>query len=726
MDEEARAEFLAESRENLDRVDGLLLELEKDPSAIAHVAPIFRAIHTIKGTCGFLGYPRLEAVTHVGEALLHRVREGELKLSRPIMNALFSLIDAVRAMLATIELHGHDGDSDHAALIDTLMALERGEMVDMSASAAVAAAGAAEMSEENFVRLDLRALDHLMNLVGELVLVRNQLVQVAAEHADADVVSTSQRLSLITTELQSGVLKTRMQPIRNLWAKFPRMLRDLALTCGKEVELETHGDGTELDRTVLEAIKDPLVHLIRNAVSHGIESPEARVAAGKLRAGRVTMRAYHEGGRVHIEIADDGAGINLAKLRVRAHAAGVIDARQAEHMDAQSNAALVFAPGLSTADSVTHVSGRGVGMDVVRTNLERAGGTIAIDTVPGRGTTFRMTIPLTLTIVPALIVSSAGDRYAIPESSLLEVLRLDDTQRPIETVNGAAVYRLRGRLLPIVYMDRELWPQGPGSERKSSLPSYVVVLQAHDRSFGLVVSRVHEVVEIVVKSLGSELADLPCFAGATILGDGQVALVVDVPSLARHAHVTHHEGHAAPAAPSTKPAASAAAQPEEPLTSLVLLAGPCDERMAVPISEVARLEELPASCLERTGGRDEVMQYRGEIVPVLRLTSLLAERRERPRTPSTPPPSAAEAQSPDKAPTVHVVVCSHAGQRVGLLVHRILDIADEPLSVRRPASRAGVLFSAVIRGRVTELLDLPWLLDAGGARGVRDVEGKVA
>ncbi|HEX2677621.1 MAG TPA: chemotaxis protein CheA, partial [Polyangiales bacterium] len=661
MDEEARAEFLAESRENLDRVDGLLLELEKDPSAIAHVAPIFRAIHTIKGTCGFLGYPRLEAVTHAGEALLHRVREGELQLDRPIMSALFSLIDAVRAMLATIEAHGHDGEHDHARLIETLMALERGETVAVSTPAAALAGTGAEMSEDNFVRLDLRALDHLMNLVGELVLVRNQLVQVAAEHADAEVVSTSQRLSLITTELQSGVLKTRMQPIRNLWAKFPRMLRDLAVTCAKEVELETYGDTTELDRTVLEAIKDPLVHLLRNAVSHGIESPEARVASGKRRIGRVTMRAFHEGGRVHIEIADDGAGINLEKLRKRALAAGVIDARQAEHMDAQSSAALVFAPGLSTADAVTHVSGRGVGMDVVRTNLERAGGTIAIDTAPGRGTTFRLTIPLTLTIVPALIVSAAGDRYAIPESSLLEVLRLDDSQRAIETVNGAAVYRLRGRLLPIVYMDRELWQQGADGrspERKSTLPSYIVVLQVGDRSFGLVVSRVHEVVEIVVKSLGSELADLPCFAGATILGDGQVALVVDVPSLARRAHVTHHEEHASSAHVSSKPAPDVQAQPAEQLTTLVLLAGASDERMAIPISEVARLEELPASCLERTGSRDEVMQYRGEIVPVLRLASLLAERRERPRTPSTPPPSAADVQTPDKAPTVHVVLCT--------------------------------------------------------------------
>ncbi|MDP9465948.1 MAG: chemotaxis protein CheA, partial [Actinomycetota bacterium] len=491
-------EFLVESHENLDQLDSDLLALEQEPGSRALLGSIFRTIHTIKGTSGFLAYSHLEAVAHVGESLLSRLRDGELVLTPDMTSALLEMVDAVRGLLSSIEATGAEGSPDHTALIARLTALQSGpgdvvELPDAPALEVPAApaavpepepaptqrlgealveAGATEpeavlsavldqalggddrkigeilvakggvkqadvdgaleaQSEgrrsvaDSSIRVDVDLLDALMTLVGELVLTRNQIVQHASTRADADLVRSSQRLNLIASELQEGVMKTRMQPIDSIWSKVPRVVRDLSHTCGKSVRVEMEGKETELDRTILESTKDPLTHLVRNAVDHAIETPAERVAAGKDPEGILLLRAYHEGGQVNIEISDDGKGIDPAVIGAKALEKGLVTAEQLARMSPRETVHLIFLAGFSTAAAVTNVSGRGVGMDVVKTNIEKIGGTIDVQSHVGRGTTFRIKIPLTLAIIPALTVTCAGDRYAIPQVSLLELVRLE-------------------------------------------------------------------------------------------------------------------------------------------------------------------------------------------------------------------------------------------------------------------------------------------------------------
>src|SRR5271165_3795881 len=390
------------------------------------------------------------------------------------------------------------------------------------------------------IRVGVNVLDKLMTLVGELVLARNQLLQISNTVEDASLQAVSQRMNLIATELQEQVMKTRMQPIGNIWGQFPRTVRDVALGCGKEVGIEMEGKETELDKTIIEAIKDPLTHLVRSSVDHGIELPEARVKAGKARVGRLILRAFHEGGQVNIEISDDGAGLSSDRIRKKAIERGVITAEQAARMTEREIFNLIFLPGFSTAEKVTNVSGRGVGMDVVKTNVEKIGGTVDVQSTLGRGTTVRVKIPLTLAIIPALVVTCGGDRYAIPQVSLLELVRVESDQagKGIELVHGAPVYRLRGQLLPLVYLSRELklaTDARPPAEREGAVN--IVVLQADGRQFGLVVDEINDTEEIVVKPLRKQLKTVKVFAGSSIMGDGRVALILDVLGLAQRAGV---------------------------------------------------------------------------------------------------------------------------------------------------------------------------------------------
>ncbi len=525
-------DFLVESYENLDRLDRELVGLEKDPNDAPALASVFRTIHTIKGTCGFLGFNKLEKVAHVGENLLTRLRDGQLTLNPELTTALLSMVDAVRQMLSQIEQTGQEGERDDTKLIATLTRLQQppeapaksgpapspenaptataspasiGEILMQRAGVTPAQVqfalheqkegdprhmgeilveqGAARSADvvdalrlqqasraqttvsDSTIRVDVGLLDKVMNLVGELVLARNQILQFANRMKDTGFLAASQRLNLITTELQEGVMKTRMQPIGNIWGQFPRTVRDVALGCHKEVAIEMEGKETELDKTIIEAIKDPLTHLVRNSVDHGIELPEDRVKAGKDRTGRLILRAFHEGGQVNIEISDDGAGLNGERIRKKALERGLITAEQSARMTEREIFNLIFLPGFSTAEKVTNVSGRGVGMDVVKTNVEKIGGTVDVQSTPGRGTTVRVKIPLTLAIIPALVVTCGGDRYAIPQVSLLELVRLeaDEVAKGIEMVQGAPVHRLRGRLLPLVYLNRTAEPGGRGS-----------------------------------------------------------------------------------------------------------------------------------------------------------------------------------------------------------------------------------------------------------------------
>ena len=897
-DQEIVKEFLVESYENLDRLDRDLIALEKDPNSGEILASVFRTIHTIKGTSGFLAFNKLEAVTHVGENLLARLRDGQLTLSPEITTALLAMVDAVRQMLGNIEVAGNEGERNDQKLIATLTELLQGKASPSSGAGTTPAKekeevplkelaqpapnigeiliqrGAAKVSEvreaaqqqnegdprhlgeilvekgavkpqdvlealnvqqqghgpsasDSTIRVDVSQLDRLMNRVGELVLLRNQILQFSSSSEDSGLLATSQRLNLLTTELQEGVMKTRMQPIGNIWSKFPRTVRDVAMGCGKQVRIEMEGKETELDKTIIEAIKDPLTHIVRNSVDHGIESPQVRTAAGKDPEGLLYLRAFHEGGQVNIEITDDGAGLDFEKIRNKAIHKGMVTADQAARMTEREITNLIFLPGFSTAEKVTNVSGRGVGMDVVKTNIEKIGGTVDVQSKPGQGSTVRMKIPLTLAIIPALIVTTAGDRYAIPQVSLLELVRLEGEQarKGIELVNGAPVHRLRGQLLPLVYLNRELRADGKGQDMEQSttmsgaheqaldfaqagekheqwidrlrqilggkttmtveqvgshtecalgrwlyavgLKIYgdmaemqsleaahkhfhevvrevvalkfhgsqnaaehefskaeplskkivellavaekkinetqnasIVVLRADDRQFGLVVDEINDTEEIVVKPLSKQLKSVNTYAGATIMGDGKVALILDVLGLAQRASVISEV--------SDRGAAKAESENKSTTSekqTLLLFTGPDDARMAVPLGALERLEEFPASQVEKSG-TESVVQYRGRILPLVHLRVVLEERRGKPRhTPPSVDPS-----------SIQVLVCNHEGRAIGLVVERILDIVEDCVDVKSPATRAGVLYAAVIQSRVTEMLDLDVILHAATSK----------
>jgi two-component system chemotaxis sensor kinase CheA len=722
-------EFLLETHENLGQLDADLLSLEKDPHEKQTLARAFRTLHSVKGTAGFIGLPRLEAVAHSAESLLSKLRSGELTFNRPIASAILAVVDAIRRMLASIEHSGDEGDGDYSELIARLDRLRESGGVEEAptppapsvtlppppppapvatpAQAPVPAAPAAQPSPydvtevrapavaDSALRVDVGLLDKLMNLVGELVLARNQIMQLSTAQEDGGLQGPVQRLNLLTTELQANVMKTRMQPIANVWSKFPRIVRDLALACGKKVRFEMDGQDTELDKTIIEAIRDPLTHMVRNAVDHGIEPPDIRAQRGKPQEGRLALHAFHEGGKVIIELSDDGAGIDPARVRDRAIRTGLLSPEDAVRMSEQQLANLIFLPGLSTAERVTQFSGRGVGMDVVRTNIERIGGTVDLQTTPGRGTTVRMKIPLTLAIIPALTVSASGERFFIPQSSLLELVHLDgeQAQKRVEDMQGAPVYRLRGSLLPLIYLGQQL--QLP--PRKASEEGLmIVVLQADDRQLGLVVDAIHDTEEIVVKPLQKQLKGVGVFAGATIMGDGKAALILDVMGLAQRAGVvTGARGRALAEKPSaTGPTASKEA--------LLVFTGTDSSRMAIPLAQVARLEELPRASVERAG-RQRVVQYRGEVLPLIDVAREMRRLERGGRR-------GAGGEVGGEGDTLQVIVHSSEGRHVGLVVGEIVDIVEEEVTTRARASRPGVLFCAPVQGHITELLDLRTLL----------------
>ncbi|MEM7249646.1 MAG: chemotaxis protein CheA, partial [Acidobacteriota bacterium] len=542
-----------------------------------------------------------------------------------------------------------------------------------------------QAAADRTIRVDVGLLDRLMNLVGELVLARNQVLALGDARRDPTFNTTAQRLNLITGELQEGVMKTRMQPIGSLWSKLHRLVRDVATACGKQVRLEMEGEGTELDRSILEAIRDPLTHLVRNAVDHGLESPEERRGRGKEPEGVVRLKAWHEGGQVNIEIADDGAGLRLDRIRERAVERGVISRQDADVATERELSGLIFEPGFSTAASVTSVSGRGVGMDVVRTNIESIGGALDIASREGRGMTLRIKIPLTLAIVPALTIDCAGQRYAIPQVNLLELVRLEsaDARSGIESIQGTPVYRLRGRLLPLVDLRDELGlSPRPGA---SEIVLNIVVLQADGSRFGLLVDQIADTQEIVVKPVGRQVQDLSVYAGATILGDGRVALILDVLGLAQRAHVLDEASHSL-----SEPEASTLAAADA--TSVLLVSRGDQGRLGIPLSSVARLEEIERDRVEHAG-EAEVVQYRGELLRLVRLTGQQATDGTR-------------STSPADDDRLQVVVHSGPLGLMGLVVDSIIDIVREPLLLQAESERPEVLGTAVLQGRVTEILDL--------------------
>lgn len=703
------ADFLTETHEGLLALDSALVRLERAPDDHPTLSEVFRLVHTIKGTCGFLGLPRLEAVAHAAENVLGRYRDGTLPVTPAGITLILAALDRVKAIVAGIEANGSEPAGEDGPLIAALNAAAEGQAdaapvagapvappPEEAAPVAEAAAqdagaetapGAPGGGAPQTIRVSVEVLEDLMTLVSELVLTRNQLLQLARAHQSDAFAVPLQRLSHITSDLQEGVMKTRMQPIGNAWAKLPRLVRDLSHELGKKIELDMRGAQTELDRQVLELIRDPLTHMVRNSGDHGLETPPERRAAGKPETGRIILNAYHEGGHIIIEVGDDGRGLPVGRIRAKALANDLATEAELAQMSEREILRFIFAAGFSTAQQVTSVSGRGVGMDVVKTNIEKIGGTVELVSREGRGTTFTIKIPLTLAIASALIVEAGGERFALPQIGVVELVRVgaaQDGAPRIERIKDAAVLRLRDRLLPLVSL-AGLLRLPPASQDAG----FVAVMQVGGQAFGIILDRVFDTEEIVVKPVAPILRHITMFSGNTILGDGSVIMILDPNGIARAAGVgldtaAEEERRGAPAAIGMRSNAS---------TSLLLFRAGDGGPKAVPLGLVARLEDIPGERIEMSG-MTPVVQYRGALMPIV------------PLSPGWTAPSG-DARQP-------VLVFTERDRAMGLAVAEILDVIEERLEIQPGTGRPGFIGSAVIAGRVTEVIDTAfWLSQAG-------------
>ncbi len=737
-------EFLAESTEGLDQFDRDIVQLESDPTSHDNLSSAFRIFHTIKGTCGFLGFPLLEEITHGAETLLSKLRDGELQLNTFRTNALLRSGDIIRSILRVIEQTGAEPDISVDEIVATLAQALNDSEPDQAPQSEAPQSEApqsqspqsqspqdqssetpsstpvenstAEISplpdnqpahqatkqvsettdnqpahqatkqvSDRTVRVDVELLDTLMRQVGELVLARNEVISSADILEDVSLTQTVQRLSSIVSELQEGVMKTRMQPLAHLWSTLPRLVRDLSSQFNKKVNLEMEGGETELDRTILEAIRGPFTHLIRNSLDHGIEDPDVRMKKGKQPTGQLIVRAYHEGGQVVLETLDDGKGIDLERVGAKAVEMGLITQDQLETISSRDIMELIFAPGFSTAQEITSVSGRGVGMDVVRSNIESIGGTVDVFSEPDRGTTFRIKIPLTLAIIPALLIGARDQRFAIPQPNLVEMLHIGTQASPtvVERIGDASVFRLRGALLPLVSLSSILG--FPSDGRPTNGPATVAVLQADDLKFGLIFDEVYETQEIVVKPLGSLVKQIQAFAGATILGDGSVALILDVVGLAVLGGIKDTTARLASEAHSV----SEDQIDEGSKSAFVILRVGENRTVAIPVEQIARLEEIEASDVEKSGEID-VVQYRGSLMRLVRLHEVLG--------------ILGHATTPDQSLKVVVHESDHGP--IGFVVADMVDVLEDVVDLMDVDSGYGLAGAVVLHGRVTDVLDL--------------------
>jgi two-component system chemotaxis sensor kinase CheA len=737
-------EFLTETSESLDTVDNQLVRFEQEPNNAKILDNIFRLVHTIKGTCGFLGLPRLEALAHAGETLMGKFRDG-LPVTAEAVTLILSSIDRIKEILSGLEATEAEPEGTDQDLIVKLEEMvERGmqEMPETVASAEAAqpkvAQGAlvpqtlerplrpGEVSLDELerafretpteaapapapvataakevkrpvkkpapadvetpesdrvanqsIRVNVDALEHLMTMVSELVLTRNQLLEISRRNEDTEFKVPLQRLSNVTAELQEGVMKTRMQPIGNAWQKLPRIVRDLSGELGKQIELEMHGADTELDRQVLDLIKDPLTHMVRNSADHGLETPAERMAAGKAEQGTIRLSAYHEGGHIIICIADNGRGLNTERIKAKALSNGLVNEAELEKMTEAQIHKFIFAPGFSTAAAITSVSGRGVGMDVVRTNIDQIGGTIDVKSVAGEGSSVTIKIPLTLAIVSALIVEAAGDRFAIPQLSVVELVRARaNSEHRIERIKDTAVLRLRNKLLPLMHLKKLLKiDDGSSSDPENG---FIVVTQVGNQTFGIVVDGVFHTEEIVVKPMSTKLRHIEMFSGNTILGDGAVIMIIDPNGIAKALGASGAASHQI----AEENAASRASAAEQ-LTSLLVFRAGSNQPKAVPLGLVTRLEEIATDKIELSNGR-YMVQYRDQLMPLVQMAGV-------------------NVQTSGAQP---ILVFADDGRSMGLVVDEIIDIVEEKLTIEVAGQQDGILGSAVIKGLATEVIDV--------------------
>ena len=672
-------EFLVDGYESLDLLGQDLVELEHDPGSKTRLTRAFRRLHTIKGTCPFFGFTRLERLVHAGESLLARLRDGEARFGPVRATALLAVIDTAKSILAGIEVRRTEPEGDDSELLTQLRLLqERGADDELTTSDAATTRETADLRDTELqgrhVRLDVRLLDHLVNLVGELVLARNQLTRTVDAGDLAATAVATQRVDHVTSRLQEEIMRTRMQPVSALWARLPRIARETASACGKQVHFELEGSATELDKTVVDALKDPLTHLVRNAVDHGIEDPAARTAAGKPSEGRLELRAWQQGGSVHLELRDDGAGLAVDRIRERALERGLVTPEQAESLTDRDWFGFIFRAGFSTAARITSISGRGVGMDVVETAVRAVGGRIELDSTPGQGTSVHITIPLTLAIMPALTVEDGGERYAIPQAHLEEVVRPGpdgDVLARIENIRGLSVFRLRGQMLPVLFLSRRL--RGEHAEATPDVRARLVVLRTDEGRFGLVVDALLDTEEIVVKPLSKRLRGLPHFAGASVRGDGRVALILDVPSLGA--------GIARPAQEKVEVQTKVVEDGSVRQRMLLVRVRP-GRRAAIPVDGVQRIAKFQSSAIEHRGELDFARDDEGAL-PVSTLASATS--------PDDWNPLADERECP-------VLLHARDGARWGFIVDAVEDIVQVDVV---PGSTCTLIGETVI-----EVLDL--------------------
>jgi two-component system chemotaxis sensor kinase CheA len=755
-DPELLAEFVTESTEAMADIEGQLLEIESGGADINDdlVNTVFRGVHSIKGVAGFLGLTTINQLAHSLEDVLNRVRTRELVPTSEIVDVMLQAADELSSLVASPETSNDVDVAKHVAALNAINDSEAisedtpsvdrsekdiSELADTAVKAAdeleavpeegstaeqatdkldspvpaaaevpvepkpkvTGASGRSASSEksstpaEASIRVSVSTLDHLMNLAGELVLNRNRLLQYDGLENDTDFSTLATDIDHNTCELQEAIMKTRMQPIGNVFTRFTRVVRDLSAKLDKQCKLVVDGKEVEVDKTIIEAIADPLTHLIRNAVDHGMETPAKRVEAGKPAEGLIQLRAFHQSGTVCIEIKDDGAGINVDAVKRKAVEKGLISTDQADAMHDRDAIRLILMPGFSTAEVLSDVSGRGVGMDVVRTNIEKLGGTVEIDSQYGSGTTIHVTLPLTLAIIQSLMVKCRDDRFAIPQVNILELVRLrgQEVSERIGTVNNAEVLRLRGRLLPLVRLREALGIDAgaPEAEVESTVATEqivtdeainIIVVETGQQSYGLIVDGLVNSEEIVVKPLGRHLSSCPCLTGATILGDGRVALILDVNGIAQQANLRVGDSET-----TNGDEAEDSSARELDKQSVLLFTNHPSEQFAVPMEAVARIERVLSDELVIVGGQ-ELLHYRDSSLPLLRLENSM------------------DAMAAPEDRRVNIIVFEAAGREFGVLATELVDICELPDDFEAGTFDDTVVYgSQVIQQKTTRLLD---------------------
>jgi two-component system, chemotaxis family, sensor kinase CheA len=717
--DEILAEFILEAREIIDRLDGDFVRLEENPGDQALVGNIFRGLHTLKGSSGFFSLKRLEKLSHAGEGLLGKIRAGQAELDFEKSTRLLEMNDILRSIIEGVEANHAEPPGDDQELIAVLLGVA--STVNKQAEEIISSVTKNEVPEQASniesqpvveiqmeyseptepvastlgqdvivpVKVNPEVLDKLMNIASEMVLARNRLLPFSQQSSDKLFTSAVRSIDLLTLELQERMMKMRMQPIFHIWDKFPRLVRDVSAECGKKVRLLQEGSETELDRILLDSIRDPLIHLIRNSIDHSIETPEVRLEKGKSEIAYLVLRAAHQNGTVIVEVIDDGAGVDYERVRQRAISRGLISVEKAHTLNHKELIDLIFLPGFSTRDTITNLSGRGVGMDVVKNNIENIGGSIEITSVPNEGTHVRLKIPLTLAILPTLFVRCAEEIFLIPQNRILELVRFAPNQpnNGIEDFYGTPTFRLRDKLIPLLFLNEQLNLAASPLKPKQKL--FIAVLNFNGTLFGLVVEEVLNIQDIVIKPLGELLRDMSHFAGATIMGNGDVALILDIDGIARKSGLVER----LQANPIRQE--ELYVPPVEEMISVLLFEIPGLTKIALPLDSIDHIIKLDPSQIQQNGNR-EVVYFNEQLMDLVRLDRYV---------------SGGSKDSHLNLARVPVLTCHYRDRLYGLVAKQVTDIIEVPTKLHELSTpQRGLNGCIIYNDQVINVLDLEEVL----------------